>query len=131
VLLVAWLSICAAGLLLLADHSLEASREAAARDDIEGAIEAAANARDLEPWAAEPRTQLALLYERGGDATEALQAILEAIDRSPRDFELYLLKARVELVAGNADAARESFQIARRLNPLDPAIRAVDSLIRG
>ena len=122
VLLVAWISICAAGLLLLADRSLESSREAAARGDLEAAIEEAASARDLEPWAAEPRTQLALLYFRGGDLTAARDELQNAIERSPRDFELYLLSASIEFTDGDMAAAKESLARAQALNPLDPLI---------
>jgi O-Antigen ligase len=120
VLLVAWLSICAAGLLLLSDHSLEVSRDAAARGDLDAAIEAAANARDLEPWAAEPRTQLALLYERAGEDTEALESMQEAIERAPRDFELHLVVSRLQLAEGDYQGFTDSIARAYLLNPLDP-----------
>lgn len=120
VLLVAWLSICAGGLLLLSDHSLESSRDAVSRGDLEAAFEAAGNARDLEPWAAEPRTQLALLYKRAGDPAAALEEMHEAISRAPRDFELYLLKAKLQIADGNSFGALDSVTRARQLNPLDP-----------
>ena len=122
VLLVAWLSICAAGLLLLSDHSLEVSRDAAARGDLDAAIEAAANARDLEPWAAEPRTQLALLYKRAGEDAQALASMKEAIERAPRDFELYLVISRLQYAGGQYRGFRHSFARALRLNPLGPLI---------
>ncbi len=120
-LLLAWLSICAAGLLLLSDRSLDASREAAARGDLDAAIEAAANARDLEPWAAEPRTQLALLYERAGDNDAAVEAMEEAIERAPRDYELYLVIARLQSTDGDLAGSRRSLKYAVALNPLEPA----------
>jgi O-Antigen ligase len=123
VLLVAWVSICASGLLLLADHELDSSRDAAARGDLEGAFDAANDAIDLEPWAAEPRTQLALLHERAGDLTAAREALGEAIDRSPRDYELYLLQARFEAEDSDDAASRASLERAYELNPLDPEIR--------
>ena len=70
-LLVAWVSICASGLLLLSAHALNSSREAAARGDVDGALSSANDAVDLQPWAAEPRTQLALVYEQAGDYEHA------------------------------------------------------------
>jgi tetratricopeptide (TPR) repeat protein len=120
VLLVAWIAICAAGLLLLADRSLESSREAASRGDLEAAIEAAADARDLEPWSAEPRTQLALLYERAGEHAAALESMQDAIERAPRDFELYLVLARLQFTDGDLSGSWRSVLRARELNPLDP-----------
>lgn len=120
VLLVAWVAICAAGLLVLSDRALEASRDAAARGDLEGAIDAAANARDLEPWAAEPRVQLAQLYERAGDTALALETMEQAIDRAPRDFELYLALAPIQYSEGDLAGSERSLRLARILNPLDP-----------
>ncbi len=123
VLLVAWVSICASGLLLLSDHALDSSREASARNDLESAIDSANNAIDLQPWAAEPRTQLALLYEKAGEIEAAREALAEAIERSPDDYQLYLLAVRFDLTAGDKDAARTSYGRAQQLNPLDPALQ--------
>ena len=121
-LMVAWVSICAAALLVLSDRALERSRDLASRGDLAGAIEAADDSADVEPWAAEPRTQLALLYERGGDAADALSALDEAIERSPLDYRLYLLRARILLGRGDLAAARSSLARARELNPLEPVV---------
>jgi tetratricopeptide (TPR) repeat protein len=123
VLLVAWFAICASGLLLLADHTLETSREKAADGDLEGAIAAANDAIDMQPWAAEPRTQLALLFERGGDFPAAREAIAEAIERDSHDFELQLLAARFAFEDGDATAAGAYAERARELNPLDQQLR--------
>ena len=123
-LLIAWISICGSGLLLLSAHSLESSRDAAARGDVEAAIEAANDAIDLQPWAAEPRTQLALVYEQGGDLDEARKAIAEAIERAPDDYRLRLLAARMASSEGDAAAARRELLEAQRLNPRDPGIAA-------
>ncbi len=122
VLLVAWLSICASGLLLLADNRLERSRDASAEGDLEGAFDAANDAIDLEPWAAEPRTQLALLYEKSGDIPAARAALDEAIERSPRDFQLYLLEARFAAADDDPDAAAAALARAAELNPLGSGI---------
>ncbi len=64
VLLVAWVAICASGLLLLSDSAIRSSAGALERDDVESALSSAENAVDLQPWAAEPRIQQALVYER-------------------------------------------------------------------
>jgi O-antigen ligase len=121
-LIVAWVSVCAAGLLLLADRRLEASREAFDRGDLQAAANAAEDAASIEPWAAEPHTQLALIRERGGQIDEARQEIEEAIDRAPRDYKLYLLATRLETEAGDRVAASASFARAVQLNPKDPTL---------
>jgi hypothetical protein len=121
-LLVAWASICGSGLLLLSAHSLDSSRNAASDGDIEAAISAANEAIDLQPWAAEPRTQLALVYEQARDYPKAREAIAEAIDRSPDDYRVRLLAARMAAEDAAPAAAHAELLAAHRLNPQDPEI---------
>jgi tetratricopeptide (TPR) repeat protein len=121
-LVVAWLSVCASGLLLLADRRIEASRDAFARGDLDSALDAAEDAASIEPWAAEPHTQLALIRERAGEIEQARAEIGEAIDRAPRDYKLYLIATRLEDAAGDATAAQASFSRAEELNPKDPTL---------
>ena len=122
VLLVAWLTICGSALLLLSDNSLDASRDAAADGDIETALDAANDAIDLQPWSAEARSQLALVYEQAGDYAQAREAIDEAIERSPNDYRLHLLASRMASEDDDPAAAREALVAAHLLNPLDPEI---------
>ena len=123
VLLVAWISICGSVLLLLEDRRIDASRSAADRGDLQGALDAANDAADLEPWAAEPRTQRALIYEQLGDIDDARREIATAIDRSPDDYKLYLTAARLDAEAGDAESERANLAEAVRLNPLDPTVQ--------
>ncbi len=118
VLLVAWASICASGLLLLADHELTQSRARAADGDLAGAIEAAENAVDLEPWASEPRLQLATVYSQAGDIPAARAAIAEAIERNRNDWELYLAAATLAAQDADDGAADANLARATELNPL-------------
>lgn len=122
VLLVAWISICGSALLLLSANSLDASGDAADRGDIQAAVDAANDAIDLQPWSAEPRQQLALVYEQAGQYEEAREAIDEAIERSPDDYRLRLLAARIAGQDGDAVAAQAALGDAYRLNPRDPGI---------
>jgi hypothetical protein len=119
VLLVAWVAICGSGLLLLSDHSLDSSREAFARGDLDAAIDSADAAADLEPWASGPRTQLALLYESAGDLPAARKAIDDAIERAPESYQLYVLRSRIAAAAGDTAESRASLERAAELNPLD------------
>ena len=121
-LLVAWISICGSGLLLLSAHSLDSSRGDASKGDLAAAVDAANDAIDLQPWSAEPRTQLALVYEQDGDYDRARDAIAQAIERSPDDYRLHLLASRVAAEAGDAPAARRALLEAHALNPRDPQI---------
>jgi hypothetical protein len=121
-LIVGWVSVCAAGLLLLANERLTASRDAFDRGDLQAAADAADDAASIEPWAAEPHTQLALVRERGGQIGEARDEISQAIDRAPRDYELYLLATRLATEAGDKPAAAAYFTRAHELNPRDPTL---------
>jgi O-Antigen ligase/Tetratricopeptide repeat len=118
VLLIAWASICASGLLLLADHELTQSRARAEEGDLAGAIEAAENAVDLEPWASEPRLQLATVYSQAGDIPAARAAIAEAIERNRNDWELYLAAATLAAQDADEGAADANLARATELNPL-------------
>ncbi len=122
ILLVAWVSICGSALLLLSAHSLDSSRDSAAAGDIGAALNAANDAIDLQPWAAEPRTQLALVYEQAGDYEQAREAIDQAIERSPDDYRLRLLASRMAAEDDDPAAARAALVAAHLLNPQDPEI---------
>ena len=142
VLLVAWISICASVLLLLEDRKMQSSRSAAADGDLVAALDAANQAADLEPWAAEPRTQLALVYERRADGAapgpeqeadlaDARDEINAAIDRAPDDYQLYLIAARLDAKAQDLPAGIAKVDEAVRLNPLDPTVQQYAELAKS
>jgi Tfp pilus assembly protein PilF len=112
-------------LLLLSDRRLEASRDAFDRGDLTAAADAAEDAASIEPWAAEPHTQLALVFERGGQIPEAQEELQKALDRAPRDYRLYLLAARLATEAGDQEGAALNLQRAQELNPKDPTLAGV------
>jgi hypothetical protein len=101
----------------LTQTEIDASREAAADGDIPRALERALSARRLQPGAASPRLQEALVRERGGDAVGAAQAITAAVDRDPEDWRTRLVAARLQAKAGHASAADASLRRAERLAP--------------
>jgi len=108
---------------LLAAVALDESRDAARRDDAAGARSAALAARDVEPWAASPYLQLALVAEEQGDSAAARAWIRKAIERDGADWRLWLVRARLETRAGNLAAARAALREAVRLNPRSPVFR--------
>jgi hypothetical protein len=135
-LLVAWVAICASGLLLLSDRSLVAAETAVAEGRFEDAVEEANDAIDLQPWAAEPRTQLALAYEAAGDIPSAQEALAEAIERTPEDWRLWVIAIRLDVLANDIAGARIDLERAKELNPRDsrfdvPANRFFEYLAGG
>jgi hypothetical protein len=114
------LVIAAEGLSLLSSTSLEASRTAAARGEVAHALKAADRARALQPWAAAPHLQLALVLEEAGDLRAARVEISRAVARDRRDWRLWLVAARIETERGNIRGARAALAEVRRLNPLLP-----------
>ena len=104
----------------LADRSLERSRSAVADDDVQKAADDARAAIALEPWASEPRLQLALVQENAADFSAADRTIREAIERAPDDWHLWLVRARIATLNSKLGEADEAFGRARDLNPRAP-----------
>lgn len=113
-------AVCLEGILLFSHLRLDQSQTAAVRGDAQDAVSAALDARALEPWAASPYLQLALLQEQSGDLTGARTRIAEALDRDGSDWRLWLVSARLETEAGNIAKARSDLRRAKSLNPRSP-----------
>jgi O-antigen ligase len=119
-LLAGWVAVWVAGLLFLTEIKLDDSRAAVDRGDLASAGQDARDASTLQPWAADPRLQLALVGERATDWTAARAEIAEAIDRAPEDWALWYAAARIEYKAGDRDAYAAAYERARALNPRAP-----------
>jgi hypothetical protein len=123
VVVCAWLLACAHAIPLLVDNELQASRAAAAAGDLDGALDHAQSARAIQPWAASPHLQRALVLEELGYLSDARLAIGEAIRRSDEDWRLWVVRARLATKAGEVAQARTALGEARRLNPRSPLLR--------
>jgi Flp pilus assembly protein TadD len=119
-LLVAGAAIWAGGVLFLTEAKVGDSREAARAGDLDSAAKDARDAIKLEPWAAGPRLQLALVDELGGDLRAAQRDLAGAIERAPDDWQLWFVRTRIDVKSGNVHQARRSLQRARQLNPRAP-----------
>jgi hypothetical protein len=120
VLVLGWVVMCAQAIPWLTDVQIKASAAAVNRNDGTSALRHALNAKNLQPWAASPYLQLALVQEQRQDLTSARGWIEEAIDRNPIDWRLWLVAARLETKAGDIPAARRSLLRAVALNPRSP-----------
>jgi tetratricopeptide (TPR) repeat protein len=119
-LLVGWAAIWAGGLLFLTEVKLGDSRAAASAGDLASAAQDARDASTLQPWAAQPRLQLALVQELGNDLHAANRDLGEAIQRAPDNWQFWFVRARLRVKSGNVGAARLALERARRLNPRAP-----------
>jgi tetratricopeptide (TPR) repeat protein len=116
-LLAGWVAVWTAGLLLVTEVRLDDSRAAVDRGDLAQAAQDASDASTLQPWAAEPRLQRALVEERAGNLSAARVRVGEAIDRAPEDWSLWYAAARIDYKAGNRGAYAAEFERALALNP--------------
>jgi hypothetical protein len=80
----------------------------------------AATAQSLEPYAATPRLQRALILERAGSVRNARAAIAQASARAPTDWRIWLVRARIDAESGRERAAASDYRLAHALNPLSP-----------
>ena len=113
---VALAAIVFAAVPMLAQNRLEESQAAAARGDAAAAIEAADDARAVQPWASTPYLQLALLEEQQGNLGQANRHIEDALERDRSDWSTWLVAARVQTKAGFIRRGRRSLRQAERLN---------------
>jgi tetratricopeptide (TPR) repeat protein len=125
VLVVAWALVVAEAIPLLAQNEIHESETALEREDLDEAFISARAARDIQPWAATPYLQLALISEEAGLLPRARQWIGEAIERDSRDWRLWLVSARLETKLGRVTAAEQSLQRAVALNPRSPLFRGL------
>lgn len=122
------LSIAAAtAVMLLGERELQRSRSAAAAGDTGAAVERAAASRALQPWAASPSLQLALVQERAGAIPAARRSIEDALRKDGADWRLWLVSARLAAREGDIEAAQASLSRAAELNPRSPLFAGFES----
>ena len=102
-LLVAWILIIGQAVPLLAQRQIAESQEAVQDGDLDRALDAAAAARDIQPWAASPYLQLAL------------------VSRGMQEAPAHRLRSTTRSTATNATGGSGSCQRAsRRSSGTDP-----------
>lgn len=104
----------------MVDRQLRASRDALADGDPAAAKTHAERARSVQPWAASPHLQLALVHEHEGEVDAARRAIREALERERENWRLWVVAARVDAAAGDLERARRALSRARELHPRSP-----------
>ena len=125
-LVVVWLVICAQAIPLLAQLRIKDSQAAILRGDAKGAARAALDARNIQPWAASPDFQLALVSEQRGETRRAREWIELAIKHDERNWKLWLVSARLDTKLGDTVGAIDSLRRAIELNPRSPLFSGLE-----
>lgn len=124
-ILLAWLLAFAQAIPLFAQREIGHSQAAVRRGDLSDALAAAKSAREIQPWAATPYLQLALVSEQAGALAPARAWIDMAIARDRTDWRLWLASTRIETRLGRVKAAERSLRRAVELNPRSPLLRGI------
>lgn len=99
------------------DDAARLGRQAAARADLRRALTDADTARAIEPGAASPYLQRALVLEKANDISGATRAIRQAIAREPTYYFLWSTASRIATEAGHPRRALRDWNHARFLYP--------------
>jgi O-antigen ligase len=113
-------SLAAIAVPLATASDLRSSQNAAATGNTGAALTDAQNAARIEPGAASPRLQEALVLELQHRYPAALAAALHATRDEPQNWSSWLVLSRVEAEAGHPKASIAAFKRARSLNRYSP-----------
>jgi O-Antigen ligase len=98
------------------------SRDAAADGRLVAALEDSRTAERLQPSAATPHLQRALVLEQAGALPAAAAAAKAATADEPTNWRTWLVLARIDARRGAATAAVAALRRAKRLNPRSPLL---------
>ncbi|HEY3727746.1 MAG TPA: O-antigen ligase family protein [Solirubrobacteraceae bacterium] len=123
--LVAIACLVAIGVPLATANKIKASQDAASRGDPALALRDAQGAANVEPGAASPQVQLALVEEQQGNVRGALAAANRAAHDEPANWSTWLIIARLDAENRRPVASLAAFRRARSLNPHSPVFISV------
>lgn len=115
-------AVAVAGLIAIAipmasNGAVSDSQELVRAQDLPLALSEARTASDIEPYAATPAMQEALVLELQGDLQGAVAAARMATREEPTNWRTWFVLSRLEASAGNAEGSVEAYREARSLNP--------------
>jgi hypothetical protein len=99
---------------------VNASQAAVRAHDLPGALDDARSAASIEPYAATPKIQEALVLELQRRLPQAIAAEREATQAEATNWRTWLVLSRLELKNGNVKAAVAAYRRGRSLNPRSP-----------
>jgi len=114
---VAVIALIAIAIPLASTALIRESQSDAVAGSLNAALSKARTAQNVQPEAATPRVQQALLLESMGEYGPAAAAARAATEREPTNWRTWLLLSRIEAQNGEPDAAVRDYRQARALNP--------------
>ncbi len=100
------------------------SRDAAAEGRLAAALRDSRTAQRIQPYAATPRLQQALVLEAAGALRRAASAARAAAAEEPTNWRPWFVLARISARRGQDATALAQLRRARRLNPRSPLLVA-------
>jgi tetratricopeptide (TPR) repeat protein len=98
------------------------SRDAAADGRLVAALEDIRTAQRIQPYAATPHLQRALVLEEAGNLRAGASAARVATAKEPTNWRTWFVLARIDARRGNAPAALAALRRAKQLNPRSPLL---------
>jgi O-antigen ligase len=114
---VAVAAIVAVAIPLAGTSSVRASQDSATNAQLDTALTNAQTAHDIQPYAASPSLQMALVLEVAGDLDGATGAATQATEEEPTNWRTWLILSRLEAEHGNVSKSIAAYRTARSLNP--------------
>jgi O-antigen ligase len=111
------LALVAIAIPLGAESDVQTSQAKAADGDLAGALAAAQDAHSLQPYAASPSLQEALVLELRGDFSAALAPARAATRAESTNWSTWVVLSRLQAEAGHPGASVAAYRRARELNP--------------
>jgi hypothetical protein len=108
---------------LAATVEVRASQAEARGGQYRAALGDAATAQNIEPAAASPRLQRALILEQLGDVADASRAITQAENRERTNWRIWLVASRIATESDQPALALADYRRARALNPTSPILK--------
>ena len=102
---------------MVTDDAVRDSQADVRAQDLSAALSEAELAGDIEPYAAAPDLQQALVLELQGDLEGAIAAARAATDAEGTNWQTWLTLSRLEAEAGNYEESVAAYRWARDLNP--------------
>jgi hypothetical protein len=117
------LSLWAIAVPLASTLELRSSQRADLAGQFDNALIDAATAQNVEPDAASPRFQRALILEQLGDIKGASEVITGAEAREPTNWAIWLVASRLATESNRPRLALADYVRARSLNPTSPIFK--------